>query len=292
MAQRRMFSLTVVDTDNFLDMPQSTQNLYFHLGMRADDDGFVSSPRKIIKIVGAGNDDLKLLASKGYIIPFESGVCVITDWNQNNYIQKDRYHETIYTSEKSLLQKDSQGVYRLCIHDVYAMDTQVRLGKSSLELGKDSLGDHLPGAETVPDQNRNSQPNSAMTELPMVERAVIELPLNDGTMYAVFQANVNRWAELYPAVDIMQQLRAMVGWCEANPTKRKTKRGINKFINSWLMREQDRGGRNGSKPNGGSSTNHGNGSPDSQGQGNSGRNQPRYGHIAGTNFSDEDQGFK
>ena len=100
MAQRRMFSLTVVDTDNFLSMPVSAQNLYFHFGMRADDDGFVSSPKKIMSFVKSSEDDFKLLAAKGYIIPFKSGVCVIREWKINNYIQSDRYHETRYLAEK------------------------------------------------------------------------------------------------------------------------------------------------------------------------------------------------
>lgn len=100
MAQRRMFSLSVVDTDRFLEMPASTQALYFHLGMRADDDGFVASPKKIVVLANCSNDDLKLLFSKGYLIPFESGVVVITDWRKNNLIKSDRYHETEYKEEK------------------------------------------------------------------------------------------------------------------------------------------------------------------------------------------------
>ena len=89
MAQKRMFSLQVTDTDRFLDMSASAQALYFHLGMHGDDDGFMSSPRKIARIAGCNDDDLRLLAAKGYIIPFESGVVVITDWNINNTLKND-----------------------------------------------------------------------------------------------------------------------------------------------------------------------------------------------------------
>ena len=99
MANRRMFSLDVVDTDKFLDMPISAQCLYFHFGMHADDDGFISSPKKIVKAVNCSNDDLKILISKEYIIPFDDGVVVITDWKANNYIQKDRYKETRYVED-------------------------------------------------------------------------------------------------------------------------------------------------------------------------------------------------
>ena len=106
MAQKRMFSLTVTDTDKFLDMPASTQALYFHLGMHGDDDGFVASPRKIARGAGCNDDDLRLLAAKGYIIPFESGVIVIVDWGINNTLKNDRYHETVFTGERALVFKD------------------------------------------------------------------------------------------------------------------------------------------------------------------------------------------
>lgn len=103
MAQKRMFSLRVVETDKFLEMPTSTQCLYFHLGMHGDDDGFVASPKKITTLCGCNLDDLRLLASKGFIYPFESGVCVITDWRINNTLKNDRYSPTLYATEKALL---------------------------------------------------------------------------------------------------------------------------------------------------------------------------------------------
>jgi hypothetical protein len=102
MAKRRMFSLEVVDTDDFLDMPATTQCLYFQLGMRADDDGFVSNPKKITKMVNCTQADMDLLIEKKYVIPFDSGVVVLRDWKVNNYIQKDRYTPTRY---KEKLQK-------------------------------------------------------------------------------------------------------------------------------------------------------------------------------------------
>ena len=144
MAQRRMFSMKIIDTDHFLDMPTSTQLLYFHLSMRADDDGFIASPKKIMKIAGCSDDDIKLLIAKGFVIPFESGVCVIKHWRIHNYIQTDRYNETMYKVEKARLISDN-GAYHIqedcdldtkCIHDGYDVDTQVRLGKVRLELGK------------------------------------------------------------------------------------------------------------------------------------------------------------
>jgi hypothetical protein len=136
MANRRMFSLKVIDTDMFLDMSPTSQLLYFHLAMRADDDGFVSSPKTIMKVVNAAEDDMKILILKKYLIPFESGVCVIRDWKIHNYIQSDRYSETEYKKEKLLL-KEVDGKYDLdteCIQDVHRMLPQVRLGKDRLDL--------------------------------------------------------------------------------------------------------------------------------------------------------------
>lgn len=106
-----MFSLQVVDTDKFLDMPASSQALYFHLGMHGDDDGFVASPRKIARCAGCTDVDMQRLASEGFIIPFESGVLVITDWRVNNTLQNDRYKETMYQEEKSLLRMEKSGKY-------------------------------------------------------------------------------------------------------------------------------------------------------------------------------------
>ena len=138
MAQRRMFSLKIVDTDAFLDMGQGSQLLYFHLSMRADDDGFVSNPKKIMRTISAQDDDLKVLFAKRFVLPFESGVCVIKHWKIHNYIQNDRYIATTYTDEKKQLETKENGAYTLKkgeeIDNVSKMDTQVRL-----ELGKDRL---------------------------------------------------------------------------------------------------------------------------------------------------------
>ena len=113
MAQRRMFSKEITTSDLFVDMPASTQLLYFHLGMEADDEGFIGNARMLSRAYGASNDDLKLLQAKGFIIVFESGVTVVKDWNLNNQIRKDRLKPTIYQAEKSLLTLDNTGVYQL-----------------------------------------------------------------------------------------------------------------------------------------------------------------------------------
>lgn len=147
MAERRMFAKTIIDSDAFLEMPQSSQLLYFHLSMRADDDGFINKPKAIIRLVGCKEDDMKILIAKKFIIPFDTGVVVIKHWKIHNYIRSDRYTETKYKDEKAILSIDENNAYRLSsdsclpsgIPTVSKMDTQVRLGKDRLELGKDRI---------------------------------------------------------------------------------------------------------------------------------------------------------
>lgn len=157
MAERRMFAKTIIDSDKFIDMPMSARLLYYDLAMRADDDGFVNSPKKIMKFVGASVDDMNVLIAKQFIIPFESGVVVIKHWKIHNYIQKDRYKATSYQAEKESLTlkngtyytddlPDVSNLDTECIQDVYSLDTQDRLGKDRLgkdriELGKDRVRD-------------------------------------------------------------------------------------------------------------------------------------------------------
>ena len=111
MAQRRMFSLKIVNTDAFIEMPLSAQALYFHLGMNADDDGFVSNARRVQRLVGAADDDMKILLMKRFILAFDSGVVVIKHWRINNYIKGDRYTPTLYQEEKRQLYVKKNGVY-------------------------------------------------------------------------------------------------------------------------------------------------------------------------------------
>ncbi|MGK4058145.1 replication protein [Loigolactobacillus coryniformis] len=140
MAQRRMFSLKITDTDPFLDMPLSSQAFYFHLNMHADDDGFISNVKTLMRMVKANEDDLKLLIAKQFILPFDTGVVVIKDWRIHNYIQKDRYSPTVYTDEKAQLKVSDNGTYTKCIQGVSDSEAQVRLGKVSEGKSKDRLG--------------------------------------------------------------------------------------------------------------------------------------------------------
>lgn len=144
MAQRRMFSKEITTSDLFVEMPSSSRLLYFDLGMEADDEGFIGNARMLSRAYGASSDDLKLLATKGFIIMFQNGVTVVKDWNLNNKLRKDRIKPTIYTEEKSMLTVDITGSYQLgnqmptiCQPDVNQMSAQDRLGKD--RLGKDSI---------------------------------------------------------------------------------------------------------------------------------------------------------
>ena len=154
MAERRMFAKTIIDSDAFIDMPLSTQALYFHLSMRADDDGFINNPKKIQRMIGASDDDLKVLVMKRFIIPFESGIVVIKHWKIHNYIQKDRYKPTVYAEEKKLIETKGNGAYTECIQGVSKVETQVSIGKDSI--GKDRLveGSVVPATATATEEDK------------------------------------------------------------------------------------------------------------------------------------------
>jgi len=147
-----MFSKQIIDSDAFLDMSASAQSLYFHLAMRADDDGFVNNPRKIQRMIGAADDDLKILIEKRFVIIFESGVIVIKHWRMHNYIRADRYKETAYIDEKSQLSIKENGSYTLngnhlattCLPDGNHLDTQVSIGKDSIGKDSNSTGTAVP----------------------------------------------------------------------------------------------------------------------------------------------------
>lgn len=169
MAQRRMFSKEITTSDTFVDMPMSSQLLYFHLGMEADDEGFIGNAKMLSRAYGANSDDLALLKAKGFIIMFENGVSVVKDWNLNNKIRKDRMKPTIYRSEKSLLNVDIDGSYfidnqmtTISQPDVNQMSAQDRLGKVRLgKVSKDTLSgsdepDHIPYKEIVDYLNQNT----------------------------------------------------------------------------------------------------------------------------------------
>lgn len=133
MAQKRMFNNSVVGSDDFLEMPDSSQNLYFHLSMQADDDGFVDNWKSIMRMTGKKEDDLKILIAKSFIIPFDTGILVIKHWRLNNYIQKDRYKETIHKKEKSQLAVGKNNVYELYTDCIHSID-KTSIDKNSIDI--------------------------------------------------------------------------------------------------------------------------------------------------------------
>lgn len=213
MANRRMFSLDVVDTDVFLVLPISSQALYFHLGMRADDDGFVSSPKRVTSMIGANQDDLKLLIAKGFIIALEDGIIVIRHWKQNNYIQNDRRKNTIYQSQLAALTV-SNGIYEV--------DTQDSIGKNSKEKdrkGKDNIKPpkrtttYFPNDESLNQAFLDYLEMRKQIKKPMTDRAVelaikkleelSALPFsdsmdNDLAIQILNQSVMNSWQGLFP----------------------------------------------------------------------------------------------
>lgn len=223
MANKRMFSLDVVGTDKFLDLPVTAQCLYFHLGMRADDDGFISSPKQIVKMIACTQGDMKILVESGYIIPFESGIIVIRHWKQNNYLRKDRYTESSHTEELEALTLKN-GVYDIGIPCGIPLGDADKVRLDKIRVDKNSINTVCP----EPDK-------------PAQDLSGILLPLNDKSFYDVPLEKISIWQQAYPAVDVKQELQKMRAWLDSNPTRSKTRRGITKFINSWLSREQDKG---------------------------------------------------
>lgn len=161
MAERRMFAKRIIDSDAFLDMPLSTQSLYFHLSMRADDEGFINNPKRIQRMIGASDDDCKLLIAKGFILVFETGVIVIKHWKIHNYIQKDRFKPTICSEEKKEIVTEEDGTYTQCTRNGYALDTQVSIGKVSI--GKVNSIEPPKGVEKIPPDMEESKPPKRFT---------------------------------------------------------------------------------------------------------------------------------
>lgn len=199
MGDHRCFSNSVVDGDYFLDMPLTTQALYFHLGMKADDDGFVDSPKKIVRAVGCAEDDLKLLISKGFVIGFNSGVIVITHWHIHNSIRKDRYKPTLFQKEKQQLLLSEIKTYTLadnqlttiCQPSDNQMSAQGKVSKDKVSKDKVSKANKLTLMSASADarahfdyQSVVDSFNSVCVSLPKVKK------LTDKRRKAIRKANL------------------------------------------------------------------------------------------------------
>jgi hypothetical protein len=240
MSTRRMFSKDVIDTDMFLEMPTSTQLLYFHLALRADDDGFIASPKRILRLIGCSEDDLRVLLGKDYLIPFDTGVCVIRHWRVHNYIRNDRYKETIYKEEKSQLSKNQNNEYIL---DRKRNNFEITVGRPdgipsdiptvipTVSTGKVSIGKSISNnmcTKTSPEKSDSVKPSFL-------------LPCLGGGTFPITPEMVESYESAYPAVNVMLELKKMNAWLISNP--KNMKKNVSRFINSWLSRSQDKSGR-------------------------------------------------
>lgn len=166
MAQKRMFDKRVIDSDEFLEMPLTTQAVYFHLNMRADDDGFIDNWKSVLRLIGGKDDDIKVLISKRFIIPFEKGVIVIKHWKINNLLRKDRYVETIHREEKEKLTIEKNGEYSLGIpmHD-RVTESDDAINKSKL------INDGIPMVDQEDEDSKNLDKTKEKTDgIPMVDQ--------------------------------------------------------------------------------------------------------------------------
>lgn len=223
MARRRMFSLDVIDTDKFSEMSVSAQCLYFQLGMRADDDGFLGSYKTVMRALYLSTDDLQELIENQFIIQFESGVIVLRHWNQHNSVQKDRYKETVYQEERQMLtiinnvyELDTSCIHAVsgldpsCVHDGsnldtnglqtgYQLDTQVRVGKD--RLGKGSVGEERGGqaSEAKPKKGKGSGGT------PKINIPYLTIAINQEE-YQILYSDYKRYGDLYPDKDIESYL--------------------------------------------------------------------------------------
>lgn len=180
MAERRMFAKTIIDSDAFLDMPLSAQSLYFHLAMRADDDGFVNNPKKIQRMIGAADDDLKLLIAKRFVLVFENGVIVIKHWRLHNTLRKDRYKPTIYQNEfRQLRLKDDGGYTELSPNGSQVVASRLPNGSQSdksIEVEKNSVSKEINGL----DDGCQSGNQVATQDRIGKDRLNINIPSKDG----------------------------------------------------------------------------------------------------------------
>lgn len=226
MAQRRMFSNTITDSDLFMDMPKSAQLLYFHLNMHADDDGFVGNTKSIMRMTGSSDDDLKILLAKQYLIPFENGVTVIKDWHIHNYIRSDRKHPTKYTNELKQLELNDDASYAKLPAGSQPVTngqpddgqmvgdcrTEDRLGKD--RLGKDSKGKDIESnksksRKTKPIQHKHGQYQNVLLTDSQLSKLKTEFPTDwqdriervseycsmNGKSYKNYLATIRNWAK-------------------------------------------------------------------------------------------------
>lgn len=236
-----MFSKSVVKTDAFLDMPLSTQALYFHLGMEADDEGFISNPKQVMRSVGASPDDYRVLMAKGLVFTFDSGICIIRDWKVNNYLRSDRFKPTQYLEEKSHVVTLPNRVYSLdfsaCLPsgiptDYQVVDeryTQYRIDKNRIDKGS-AEGTDKPSAVTTPPgvgdeekpkKGKKKRPQYAHDSKPYKCAAYLsdEIQKRKPSGNPVNEAALQNWASCFDKCNRIdrhpwEEIGAVLGWCQ------------------------------------------------------------------------------
>ena len=226
MAERRMFAKTIIDSDAFLEMPTTSQLLYFHLSMRADDDGFVNKPKSLMRMVGCHDDDLKLLFAKKFLIPFESGVVVIKHWKIHNYIRKDTYTETKYKAELSALELDENQAYRLTetspsqVRDgaVTGPWTQDRIGQD--RTGQDRVIGIMEAAPPKPVRHKYGRYNNVLLTDEDMEKLMEEFPVD-------FRERIERLSEYIESSGkrYKSHLATIRSWARKDKAQQKTAKG-------------------------------------------------------------------
>ena len=239
MAEKRMFSSNVIDSDAFLDMSPTARLLYYDMGMRADDDGFIDSPKKIMRIIGASDSDLKELIDNGFVLRFDSGVIVIRHWYVNNRVRRDTYHETIYTEEKSRLFMEKNNVYQLRNDSVTdtlqtrdEIGSQIRGGEDRIDkdrLGKDRLGE---GCACVREESSEIQADCPAP--PSNEEDVfVYFPTSKGEVPITYKDVDNLNKKYNGAVDVKAEILA----CAANARNKPNSTNTWEYaVACWIAR--------------------------------------------------------
>lgn len=239
MAEKRMFSSNVIDSDAFLDMSPTARLLYYDMGMRADDDGFIDSPKKIMRIIGASDSDLKELIDNGFVLRFESGVIVIRHWYVNNRVRRDTYHETIYTEEKSRLFMEKNNVYQLRNDSVTdtlqtrdEIGSQIRGGEDRIDkdrLGKDRLGE---GCACVREESSEIQ-SDCLTPPSNEEDVFVYFPTSKGEVPITYKDVDNLDKKYNGAVDVKAEILA----CAANARNKPNSTNTWEYaVACWIAR--------------------------------------------------------
>ena len=234
MANRRMFTKKVTDDDNFMALSSSAQALYLHLSMSADDDGFSNQVSISMFKAHASIQDLQALLEKRYIYQFENGVIVIKHWRMANALRKDRYSPTAFQEELAQLGVKENGAYTRLPDGCQTVAKRVpqdRLGK--VRLDKDSLGE-VSIEDVCTEPLKSSAPETAMN--------APGIPILGGVEWRPTVDELNEWIKFYSAVDVIRELGRMRIWCQNNPDRKKTARGIRRFVTTWLDKEQNRAG--------------------------------------------------